>query len=77
MQKHPELVSLGKRIRRIREARGFSQEGFALTAGLDRTYYAGIERGERNVAALNLIKIARALHTPVGDFFGDDAGSSG
>lgn len=77
MQKQPELVSLGKRIRRMREARGHSQEGFALTAGLDRTYYAGIERGERNVAALNLIKIARALNASVGDFFDDQAGSNG
>jgi len=69
MQKHPELAALGKHIRRLREARGFSQEGFAAAAGLDRAYYGGIERGERNVAALNLMRIARTLDVDVGELF--------
>jgi transcriptional regulator with XRE-family HTH domain len=38
-------------------------------AGLDRAYYGGIERGERNVAALNLIKMAVALDVEVGNLF--------
>jgi len=63
------LLALGRRIRSLREARGFSQEAFAEEAGLDRTYYGGVERGERNVAALNLIRIARALGVEVGDLF--------
>ena len=41
----------------------------AMHAGLDRAYYGRIERGEVNVAALNLLKIAEALKTEVGDFF--------
>ena len=36
---------------------------------LDRGYYGGVERGERNLAALNLIKIAIALGVEVGDLF--------
>jgi DNA-binding XRE family transcriptional regulator len=38
-----------------------SQEEFAHICGLDRTYIGGIERGERNVALVNIEKIAKAL----------------
>jgi transcriptional regulator with XRE-family HTH domain len=72
MRKHPALVRLGKQIRKQREKRGFSQEGFANEVGLDRSYYGGVERGERNVAALNLVKIAAALKVPVGALFEGD-----
>ena len=41
----------------------------AANAGLARAYYGGIERGERNVAALNIIKIAIALGVEVGELF--------
>jgi transcriptional regulator with XRE-family HTH domain len=46
-----------------------SQESMAEAAGLDRAYYGGIERGERNVAAVNLVKIACALQVEVGELF--------
>lgn len=72
MRKHPALVRLGKQIRKQREKRGFSQEGFANEVGLDRSYYGGVERGERNVAALNLVKIAAVLKVPVGALFEGD-----
>jgi transcriptional regulator with XRE-family HTH domain len=58
MAKIKSLVQIGSRIRAIREARGISQEQMAMDAGLDRAYYGRIERGEVNVAALNLLKIA-------------------
>jgi transcriptional regulator with XRE-family HTH domain len=41
----------------------------AMEAGLDRAYYGRIERGEVNVAALNLLKIAETLEAEVGEFF--------
>jgi transcriptional regulator with XRE-family HTH domain len=69
MQKHPQLVLLGERIREHRTAAGYSQEEFASEVGLDRAYYGGVERGERNVASLNLVKIALALRVAVGDLF--------
>ena len=69
MDKHPHLVALGGNIRKLREDAGYSQEDFATEAGLDRAYYGGIERGERNVAALNLIQIAAALKVEIGDLF--------
>lgn len=68
-EKHPHLKLLGQTIRALRESKGYSQESFAAHVGVDRTYMGGIERGERNIAALNLIKIAKALNVEVGDLF--------
>ena len=53
----------------MRNLKEFSQEAFAAEAGLDRAYYGGVERGERNVASLNLIRIAKALKVEVGELF--------
>lgn len=55
------LREFGKRVRSAREARGWTQEDLAAEAGLDRTYIGGIERGERNLALLNVNKLALAL----------------
>ena len=67
--KNPKLALLGQQIRRLRDEKGLSQEEFAGLADIDRAYFGGIERGERNVAALNLIKIADALGVEVGKLF--------
>ncbi len=69
MSKDPLLVALGAKIRAVRQAKGYSQEAFAAEAGLGRSYYGGIERGERNVAALNLVQIAKILDVEVGELF--------
>ena len=55
------LQEFGARVRALRKAAGYSQEDFALEIGLDRTYMGGVERGERNLALLNIRKIARGL----------------
>jgi transcriptional regulator with XRE-family HTH domain len=68
-QKHPQLIKLGEQIRNLRKNKGFSQEEFADKVGLDRSYMGGIERGERNIATINLIRIAKALGVEVGDLF--------
>ena len=62
-------MKIGKRIRELRKAKGFSQEGFAYEVGLDRTYMGSVERGERNIAAINLIRIAKVLKVEVGELF--------
>lgn len=69
MPSHPQLLLIGQRLRALREERGLSQENFALEAGIARSYYGGIERGQRNLAALNLIRIAAALGVEVGELF--------
>lgn len=68
-EKHPALIKIGRRIRELRKEKGFSQESFAYEVGLDRTYMGSVERGERNIAALNLIKIAKTLKVEVGSLF--------
>ena len=55
------LVDLGLAIRNARLGLGLSQEALAVDAGLDRSYMGGIERGEHNLTAMNLVKIATAL----------------
>ena len=47
--------------------KGWSQEELAFQSGLDRTYIGSVERGERNIAALNLLKIANVLGVRVGE----------
>ena len=69
MARDSDLLTLGTRIRALRSERGWSQEGFADRCGLDRTYIGGIERGERNLAVLNILRIARTLGVSVGDLF--------
>jgi transcriptional regulator with XRE-family HTH domain len=56
-----ELAYLGKAIRGLRLETGLSQEALADDVGIDRSYMGGIERGEHNVALVNLVKIAQAL----------------
>ena len=68
-KKHPALVKIGKRIRELRKEKGYSQEAFAYEVGLDRTYMGSVERGERNIATINLIKIAKSLKVEVGTLF--------
>ena len=60
------LATLGKNVRAIRLARGFSQEQLAERSGLHRTYIGGIERGERNVSLLNLVRLSQALEIDMG-----------
>jgi len=67
MDKHPNLVRIGNKIREIRKLKGFSQEEFAAEAGLGRTYYGRVERGEQNISIQNLIQIAITLHVEIGD----------
>ena len=69
MPKHPQLVAIGAQIRELRSREGYSQEGFAAEIGMDRAYFGGVERGERNMAALNLVRIAAGLRVEVGELF--------
>jgi len=47
----------------------FSQEKFAAETGVDRSYMGGIECTERNIAAINLIRIVKTLNIEVGEIF--------
>ncbi|QYM78960.1 helix-turn-helix transcriptional regulator [Horticoccus luteus] len=56
-----ELERFGSNVRKLREAKEWTQEELAEKAGLDQTYISGIERGERNLTILSIAKLARAL----------------
>lgn len=62
-------IRFGTRIRELRQARGLSQEAFALEADLDRTYISGIERGIRNVSLLNIEILASTLDVTLSELF--------
>ena len=62
-------LRFGKAVRQKRHKLGVSQEAFADLCRLDRTYIGGIERGERNVALVNIEKIARALRMSISELF--------
>jgi DNA-binding Xre family transcriptional regulator len=55
------LGAIGGAIRRIRKSRGISQEDLAYLCRIDRSHMGRIERGERNLAILNFVRICQAL----------------
>ena len=61
------LQHFGAQVRSVRESRSLTQEQLADLAGLDRTYISLVERGHRNAALLNIIKIAHALQLTPGE----------
>ncbi len=69
MKVDPSLSLIGRRISELRATAGYSQEGFAHEIGMDRAYFGGVERGQRNIAALNLLRIAQGLGVEVGELF--------
>jgi transcriptional regulator with XRE-family HTH domain len=56
-----QLKIFGEQVRKLRKSRGLSQEELAELAELHRNYIGGIERGERNVALLNILRLGKAL----------------
>jgi transcriptional regulator with XRE-family HTH domain len=65
----PMLAQVGRRIRSLREEKGFSQEALAEKSSLHRTYIGGVERGLRNPSLKSLHRIAKGLGVGVRDLF--------
>jgi transcriptional regulator with XRE-family HTH domain len=59
--KQEYLILFGEGLRKLRANVGLSQEELAERAGIDRSYLGAIERGEHNLALINIVKIAHAL----------------
>jgi len=57
-------IRFGKRLATCRKAKGWSQERLALESGIARSYLGGVERGKRNIALLNICRLAQALEIP-------------
>ena len=60
MPADPRII-FGKRVRTLRLERRLSQEKLAELADLHRNYVGGVERGERNVSLINIVKLAHGL----------------
>lgn len=56
---------VARNLRRLRVARGLSQEQLAVDAGIDRTYVGRLERGRANPTVAVLERIAAALEAPI------------
>lgn len=61
MEENP-LILFGLRLRELRKIKGISQERLALESGIGRSYLGEVERGKRNIALLNIYKLAKALN---------------
>ncbi|GGC93470.1 helix-turn-helix domain-containing protein [Undibacterium terreum] len=55
------LQLFGRHLVTLRKAHGWSQERLALESGLGRSYIGGIERGQRNIALVNICILASTL----------------
>ncbi len=64
-------TQFGKRLRGLRERAGLTQEALAERSGLHRTYVGAVERGERNIALLNIHKLAEALECRPSDLLAE------
>ncbi len=60
---------LGKRIKELRVQTGLSQEKFALKIDMDRTYFASVEAGKRNISIINIKKISDGLGISLSKLF--------
>lgn len=60
---------LGEKIKVLRKETGLSQEKFALKIDMDRTYFATVESGKRNVSLQNIEKIAKGLNVTISELF--------
>ncbi len=63
----PEAKVLGRRIRSLREARGWSQLDLAAETDFERAYIGGVEIGQRNLTLKNLLRFARAFRIPLSE----------
>lgn len=62
-------ATVGANIRRLRKAKGLTQEGLAHEADMAMRYVAGVERGEENPSLRFLVKMAEVLGVSPGDLF--------
>lgn len=65
-------MRVGLRIKELRAELGMSQEAFAYSIEMSRTYFAEVETGERNVSIENIDRIARGLGVSLKEFFNSD-----
>ena len=63
--KQQALIQFGEKVRLIRKEKGLSQEELASRADLHRTYIGMIERAEKNITLISMLKISKALDVTI------------
>jgi len=66
--KDPRIL-FGRRLAALRKEKGLSQEALALESGIARSYLGGVERGQRNIALVNICRLADALAVEPAELF--------
>lgn len=66
------MKAFGLRVRYFRKLLKLSQEELANKAELHRTYVGAVERGERNISLLNILRLADTLQVTVKDLFDEE-----
>ncbi len=66
------VLIFGRNVRRVREARGLTQEDLEGMTGLRRSYISDLERGVRNPTIRALARIAEALQIAPGELLRTD-----
>ena len=61
--------NFGKKVQELRKLSGLSQEKFALLIDMDRTYFASVEAGKRNISIDNIFKISKGLNVTLEELF--------
>ena len=74
--KHPVLVALGERVRRLRHGRGMTRRQLAQAAGVSERHLANLEYGVGNASVLILVEVARALECTLSGLLGEASGRS-
>lgn len=65
-------IEIRKRIRAVRQAKGFTTVEIARQAGISRPYYSQLEGGKRRLSVPHLEKIAAALGVSVSKLYQDE-----
>lgn len=60
-------VEFGRRVRDLRTKASWTQEKLAAESGMHFTYVASVERGERNISLINIVRLAHALDVDPSD----------
>jgi transcriptional regulator with XRE-family HTH domain len=63
------LLHFGAAVRKLRKAKGLSQETLALESELDRAYVGAIERGQKNPSLLTIGVLAQTMGVQLDELF--------
>jgi transcriptional regulator with XRE-family HTH domain len=69
LSKDKEAKKLAKRLRQLRESKGFSQEDLAFESRLGRSYYWRVEQGRINVTLETLVRLSNTLGVELVELF--------